>query len=57
MKTEWRYEIGWELLEDYDGSDNSFRLHPVSYRDLILHLHTPFVHESPSSSARPAEGV
>ena len=50
VKTEWRYEIGWELLEDYDGSERVFRLHPVSYRDLMLHLHTLFVHEPPPSS-------
>lgn len=58
VKTEWRYKIGWELLEDYDGSEKEFRLHPVSFRDLLLHLHTPFVYESPPSSpssARRAE--
>lgn len=49
VKTEWRYTIGWELLEDYDGSGRTFRVHPVSLRDLMLHLHTPFVHESPPS--------
>lgn len=50
MKTEWRYEVGWELLEDYDGSGNGFRLHPVSYRDMMLYLRTPFVHATPPSS-------
>lgn len=50
VKTEWRYRIGWGLLEDYRGSETGFRLHPVSYRDLMLHLRTPFVHELPPSS-------
>lgn len=50
VKTEWRYEIDWRLLEDYDGSEKVYRLHPVSYRDLMLYLRTPFVHELPPSS-------
>lgn len=50
VKTGWRDSIGWELLEDDQGSESGFRLYPVSYRDLMLHRRTPFVHDLPPSS-------
>ena len=45
----------WELLCHYDETGRDFRLHSVSYRDLMNHLHTPYMPLSPPSRSIPAQ--
>lgn len=43
VKTEFRYEISSCLLTPYDDTGRQFKLHAVSFRALMDHLHTPYV--------------
>lgn len=42
VKTEFRWELSWELLDHYDDTGKEYKLHPVSYRDLMAYRHTPY---------------
>lgn len=55
VKTEFRYQVHWELLCHYDETGRDFNLHSVSYRDLMNHLHTPYMPLSPPSPSIPAQ--